>query len=56
MSAALQSEDVGGGPRVREGRRNFPFVKVKGLERRMGAVGGGRSLPVRNCDAHTGPL
>lgn len=36
-----QLQDVGGGRRVRgagRGRRNFPFVKVKGFGRQQGAA------------------
>lgn len=39
MSAALHSQDMGRGRWVREGRRNAPSVKVKGLERGLGGAG-----------------
>lgn len=38
---------------MREGRRNFPFVKVKGLERGLGAARSGSSLPVCGLTQHT---
>lgn len=37
-----------------EGRRNFPFVKVKGLERGLGVAGRESSLPVCGPDAAHG--
>lgn len=36
---------------MQEGRRNFPFVKVKGFGRRLAAAGRESSLLISNHDA-----